>query len=265
MKIDLRRNPNNQERTYEQILGVRFFVGNAAQAVENFLRKGGYIAVPASTALIKLSHDDDYGTALRKADLVLPDSGLLVGLWRTIGGRKLWKISGVAYLKCLLDRDDVWSGTHSFWVVPSESAKIKAIQWLTEKKLEIKPENFYVAERAGGPGEYYPILVEIEKQQPKHVVIALGAGTQEKLGLYLRESLLCQPAIHCVGAALGFLSGYEHRIPEWAERFYLGWLLRLVQQPRMLLPRLGIACVVAWMVIKYRSESPLVKARWSEL
>src|SRR6266850_8306303 len=98
MKIDLRRNPNNQERTYEQILGVRFFVGNAAQAVENFLRKGGYIAVPASTALIKLSHDEDYGTALRKADLVLPDSGLLVGLWRTIGGRKLWKISGLAYL-----------------------------------------------------------------------------------------------------------------------------------------------------------------------
>ena len=262
MKIE----PNDsaaQEPVCEQILGVRFFVGTAAQAVDSFLRLGGYIVVPASMALIKLRHDEEYGKALRKANLVLPDSRLLVALWRTVADRKLRKISGTAYLKCLVDRGDIWSGGGPFWVVPSENAKAKAMRWLTDRS--VKPENFHVVTHGGDPAEYYPILVEIEKQRPNHVVIALGAGTQEKLGLYLRESLLYEPRIHCVGAALGFLTGYERPIPEWAERFQLGWLFRLMAQPRLLLPRLGMALVLAWMIIKYRSEPVPLKARWAEL
>jgi N-acetylglucosaminyldiphosphoundecaprenol N-acetyl-beta-D-mannosaminyltransferase len=85
------------------------------------------------------------------------------------------------------------------------------------------------------------------------------------LGFYLRESLIYEPRIHCVGAALGFLTGYEHPIPDWAERLNLGWLVRLWAQPRMLFPRIGMALILAWMVVKYRSEPLPSKVRWTEL
>ena len=69
-------------------------------------------------------------------------------------------------------------------------------------------------------------------------IIAIGSGAQEKLGYYLRENLSYRPAIHCTGAALGFITGDQKAIPDWADRFYLGWLWRLVAQPRIFIPRL---------------------------
>lgn len=43
-------------------------------------------------------------------------------------------------------------------------------------------------------------------------------------------------AIHCIGAALGFLTGDQVHIPNWADKVYLGWLLRSLAQPRVFIP-----------------------------
>ena len=83
--------------------------------------------------------------------------------------------------------------------------------------------------------------------------------------MYLREYLLYRPAIHCVGAALGFLSGAERPIPPWAERYQLGWFARLCAQPGMVIPRIGIAATLTAMVFKYRSEMPKLRPRWADL
>ena len=252
-------------QTHETILGVRFFCGSASDAVEQFARSGGYMVVPASPALINLQYDNDYRRALQNADLALADSGLLVVLWRVISGRRLRKVSGIAYLRCLLERSEIQRGEKVFWVVATDDAAAKAIEWLRGKDVEIKPENFHVALRRGAVAEDHELLLKIEEQRPSHIVIALGAGIQEKLGLYLREYLLYRPNIHCVGAALGFLTGDERAIPEWAERSGLGWVFRLAAQPGMLLPRIGIALVLAGMLLRYRSELPPLKHRWSDV
>lgn len=254
-----------RSQIHEQVLGVRFFCGRAIEAVEYFLPLGGYMVVPASPALINLQFDDDYRRALQNADLALADSGLLVALWRIIAGRRLRKVSGIAYLKCLLERSEIRSAKNSFWVVASDNAQAKAIEWLSGKDVQVRPENFHIALRGGAAAEDHELLLKIEEQRPSQIVIALGAGTQEKLGLYLREYLLYRPNIHCVGAALGFLTGDERPIPDWAERSGLGWLFRLAAQPGMLLPRIGIAVVLAGMLLRYRSELPPLKHRWSDV
>jgi exopolysaccharide biosynthesis WecB/TagA/CpsF family protein len=223
------------------------------------------MVVPASPALIKLKYDEDYRRALQNADLALADSGLVVALWRIATGRKLRKISGIAYLRCLLERDYIRSAGNSFWVVSSDNAKEKAIAWLGRRGLQLSAQNFHVAARRGDSAEDHVLLLQIEKQRPSHIAIALGTGIQEKLALYLREYLLYRPNIHCIGAALGFLTGEERPIPDWAERYNLGWLFRLLSQPRMFLPRLGIAYVLAKMVFKYRAELPPLQDRWVDL
>jgi exopolysaccharide biosynthesis WecB/TagA/CpsF family protein len=247
----------------ERILGVSFFNGGAAEAVEHLQRFGGYVVAPVSPALIKLNYDQDYRRALEKADLAIADSGFLVILWRVTKRSKLTKISGLAYLKCLIDCEGIAEGT--LWIVSSEVAKVKAIDWLREKGLAIKSDNFYVAPQILGSEEYYDLLQEIEAHRPSNIVVAIGGGAQEKLGLYIRDYLLYRPRIHCIGAALGFLTGNERPIPDWADHYYLGWVSRLLSQPRMLIPRLWVAVQLTGMVLRYGSELPPLKARWADL
>jgi exopolysaccharide biosynthesis WecB/TagA/CpsF family protein len=252
--------------TDERVLGISFFNGDVRDAVDHLKRTGGFMVVPASPALLKLNHDESYRHALQQADLALADSALLTILWKIATGRTLRKISGLAYLKCLLERE-ISEKQSAFWVVSSEAAKTKADQWLHNNGYPVTQDDFYVAPHREGKAEDYELLLQIEKRQPRHVVIATGTRTQERLGLYLRDYLHDQakPNIHCVGAALGFLTGEEPAVPEWAEGHYLGWLFRLASQPRMFLPRLGIACALTAMVFKYRSELPALKDRWVDL
>src|SRR5438552_7365609 len=248
----------------ERILGVSFFSGSVRDAVERARQAGGLIAIPAAPALLKLKYDEEYRLALQRADLLLADSELLTLLWRVASRRRLKKISGISYLKCLLANSEVRKKEKLFLIVSSDAAKSKAINWLRERGFPIDQGNCSIAEPSAH-GQEHALLFEIEKLRPQHVIIALAGTGQEKLGVYLRDFLLYRPSIHCVGAALGFLTGIEHPIPEWAERFHLGWLSRLVSQPRMSLPRIGIAFILAGMVFKYRSEMPRLKTRWADV
>jgi N-acetylglucosaminyldiphosphoundecaprenol N-acetyl-beta-D-mannosaminyltransferase len=250
--------------TDERILGISFFSGSARDAVDRARRDGGVVAMPASPALLKLKYDQEYRLALQRADLVLADSELLALLWRVVSRRRLKKISGISYLKCLLANSELQKKEKLFLIVSSDAAKTKAIRWLRQNGFAIKIDDCSVVD-AAAHGQEHALLFEIEKLRPQHVIIALAGTGQEKLGLYLRDFLLYRPSIHCVGAALGFLTGTEHPIPEWVERSHLGWLSRLVSQPRMLLPRIGIAFILAGMVFKYRSELPRLKPRWADV
>jgi hypothetical protein len=43
----------------------------------------------------------------------------------------------------------------------------------------------------------------------------------------------------------------------WADRFYLGWLLRSIRQPRIFVPRYLSAVKLAWMIARHRENLPL--------
>ena len=59
-----------------------------------------------------------------------------------------------------------------------------------------------------------------------------------------------------LGAALGFITGDQSAIPDWADRLYLGWFWRLVAQPRIFIPRLSRALELPWLIWKYGEKLP---------
>ena len=244
------------QKPHERVLGISFFTGTVDEAVECHERNGGYIVIPAAPALIKLNYDEEYRRAMQNADLATADSGLLVLLSRLATGRKIKCISGISYFKHLLERGGFQAGETIFWVFASNRSKEKAVEWLGERGIGIKDRDCFVTVDPPSSARDYAILVKIEESKQKHIVIAMAGGGQEKLALYLRDYLLYRPSIHCIGAALAIISGDERAIPEWAERSHLGWLLRLLAQPRMFFPRIGIACTLAWMIFRYRAELP---------
>jgi UDP-N-acetyl-D-mannosaminuronic acid transferase (WecB/TagA/CpsF family) len=87
-------------------------------------------------------------------------------------------------------------------------------------------------------------------------VVCLGGGTQERLGLMLKRECDFRPSIHCIGAAIGFLTGNQVRIPMWADRFILGWLFRCWSEPGKFVPRYWKACKLVPMMIRYRENPP---------
>ncbi len=105
------------------------------------------------------------------------------------------------------------------------------------------------------------MLALVESRKPRQIVVAIGAGAQEKLGWYLREKATGRPAIHCIGGALGFLTGDQIAIPDWVDRLYLGWFLRLLSQPRLFIPRLRKARLLPVLIYKYGEHLPPVRRR----
>ena len=242
-----------------QILGIQFFNGDVDDAVQSMIRRGGFLIAPSGTCFARLREDEWYRRAVLSADLVIADSGLMVLLCRLFRRESLQRISGLKYLKHLLATLKGGGTGEVFWIVPSGRARQKLLDWSQREFFSIKMENSYVAPRYGSEVEDRDLVALIDQHRPAHVIIAIGSGAQEKLGYYLRENLSYRPAIHCVGAALGFITGDQGAIPEWADRFYLGWLWRLVAQPRIFIPRLSLALELPWLIWKYGESLPPMK------
>ena len=244
---------------FEQILGIRFFNGTASNAVAHIIRVRGYLVAPAAPALANIQRDEEYCRALTNADVAIADSGFMVLLWRILHGRKLSRISGLRYLQRLLDDPALRENGRIFLVLPTSGAREKAVRWLCSQGFDIRECQGYVAPIYGS-NVADPRLTELlHHKRPDNVIIALGGGTQEKLGLYLREHLNYRPAIHCIGAALGFVTGDQRPIPKWADRLYLGWLLRLMRQPNLYAKRFSRAFELPALIRRYGKDSPQQK------
>jgi len=77
----------------------------------------------------------------------------------------------------------------------------------------------------------------IKKDKPRYIVINLGGGVQELLGSYLKFNLDYKPSIICSGAAIAFLTGQQAKIPLIFDKFYLGWLVRIIFNPSAFISR----------------------------
>src|SRR5262249_8074115 len=112
------------------------------------------------------------------------------------------------------------------------------LDWLQAQGYPTEPEDMYIAPMYPGSNIQDNKLVKlIEKRQPAHVIICVGGGVQERLGLYLKRHCHLGLGIHCLGAAIGFLTCDQVRIPDWADRWVLGWFFRCVSDPRRCVPR----------------------------
>jgi exopolysaccharide biosynthesis WecB/TagA/CpsF family protein len=242
-----------------QILGIQFFNGDVDEAVASMFQRGGFLVAPSATCFARLREDERYRRAVLAADLAIADSGLMVVVWRLLQHEEVQRISGLKYLKHLLGRLKGEGNRDIFWVLPTEGAQQKLFDWSRRETFSINRENCYVAPRYGSEIQDRDLHALIEQHRPGHIIIAIGSGAQEKLGYYLRENLLYRPAIHCIGAALGFITGDQTAIPNWADRFYLGWLWRLVAQPSIFIPRLSRALELPWLIWKYGGKMPVVR------
>ena len=239
-----------------QILGIQFFNGDVEEAVGLMLQRGGLLVAPSGTCFARLRADKIYRRAVLAADLAIADSSLMVLLWRLLRQQKVERISGYKYLKHLLGRLKGEAKRDVFWILATKHAQRSLFDWSRREGFSVAEKNCYVAPWYGSEVEDRDLLALLEQHRPTHVIVAIGSGAQEKLGYFMRENLPYRPAIHCIGAALGFITGDQSSIPDWADRFYLGWFFRLLAQPRVFIPRLSRAFQLPRLILKYGEKLP---------
>lgn len=249
--------PLSHSFRYQMILGVRFFIGTAQEAIDEISREGGLLIVPAAPALKNLPCDKGYREALLGADFAIADSALMVLLWNVMQRNRILKLSGLKYMRVLIEQADFRQSGRSFWVMPSTDAAKRNASWLRAKGIQLTDEDVHVAPIYGAEIRDPELLERLEQRRPKHVVLGIGGGIQERLGFYLKENLSYPPAIHCVGAAIAFLSGDQVRIPVWADQMGLGWLWRSVSNPRRFVPRYWDARHLVPLMLRYRDRLPI--------
>ena len=246
-----------EERT---ILGVHFFIGTAAQAVER-MKDGGLLVVPAAPALKDLETKASYREALLNADMAIADSAYMVMVWNWLQHDSIRRLSGLEYLRELLKQPGVRQSGNVLWIMASEVSAERNLAWLAAQGIPVPEEHVYLAPLYSEQEIYDPELLElIERTRPQHIILTLGGGTQERVGLYLKRNLSYLPSMHCIGAAIAFLSGDQVRIPIWADRSYLGWLYRSISEPRRYMPRYWNARKLLYLLIRYRDRLPVPPA-----
>jgi UDP-N-acetyl-D-mannosaminuronic acid transferase (WecB/TagA/CpsF family) len=258
----MKTSPDNSQ-LFQRILGIDFFVGSAEAAVQIGLQ-GGLVVVPAAPALVELQTNEHYREAVFNADLAITDSGLMVLIWQLLTGRKIARVSGLKYLRLLFEIKALQPRESVLWIMPNFAARRQNLAWLNARGYEFTEEDCYLAPTYPDGRIHDEALIQlVNARRPRHVVVCLGGGTQERLGLMLKRECAGRPGIHCLGAAIGFLTGNQVRIPTWADRFFLGWLFRCLSEPAKYVPRYWRACRLLPLMIRYRENPPAMKIKYS--
>ena len=166
---------------------MKFFHGSAEDAVNQILG-GGLLVAPSGPGLSKnLVEDSWYGEALDAADIVLPDSGLMVLIWNWIarhGSPRITRVSGLEFLNRFLCDTSVKSKMkHSFWIMPSLEENLVNQEWLLQDLgVDVPEASTYVAPMysSTGPVTDELLLENIRSRSPSIIFLNIGGGVQER-------------------------------------------------------------------------------------
>jgi UDP-N-acetyl-D-mannosaminuronic acid transferase (WecB/TagA/CpsF family) len=206
-----------------------------------------------------MDHDVGYRDALLGADIAIADSALMVMVWNLLQRDSLKRLSGLTYLRELLLQPDVRQSGNTLWVMANPKSAATNLRWLAENGISVDPQYVYMAPMYGAEIADDDLLAMLDRLRPRHVIVTIGGGTQERLGLYLKQRLPYLPAIHCIGAAIAFLSGDQVNIPVWVDKLYLCWLFRCISDPKRYIPRYWGARKLIWLILRYRDRLPSLR------
>lgn len=186
--------------------------------------------------LVKLRRDPAFAAAYAAQDLVVADGNPIVWLSR-IAGRPVELLPG-SDLVVPLAQAAAAAGVPVALLGSTAPALDAAAAELVRRVPGLQ-----VAARIAPPMGFDPdspaaaeMLAQIAQSGARLVFLALGAPKQERLAARGR-ALVPQAGFASIGAGLDFLAGTQTRAPEWARRFALEWLWRMLMSPRRLARR----------------------------
>ena len=197
---------------------------------KKYIVKKGLFVFPAGPALASISHSNEYYDSIRKADLVFFDSGFFVLLLKLFKNISVNKFSGYKFLNLFFNHLKKNKNKSVFCIDPNLRFSKSNKNFL--KQLGIKRiYNYLAPDYEIKNFSDRKLLEKIKKVKPDFILTNIGGGRQEILGLYLKKNLKIKTTILCTGAAISFFTKDQAPINSLVDKFYLGWLVRLLFNP----------------------------------
>lgn len=198
------------------------------------INKGGYLVAPAASALYSIDINKKYFFSLKNSRISIFDSGFFCILIRLFKNTKVKKYSGYLFLKKFLNYEPL-KKKKIFLVDPNHVDSVLNKNYL--RKNNFFYVNSYIAPKYKSIIEDQKLLRKIKLYKPHYVIINIGGETQEILAFYLKNNLKFKTSILCTGAAIAFLTRRQAPINDTVDKFYLGWFVRLIYNPKIYFPR----------------------------
>jgi len=231
---------------FNKIQFLNFSPGNFKKIINN---KGTFF-FPAAPALATIDESEVYYKSLQKANHVFLDSGFFVLLLRLFKNINVKKFSGFKFIKMFLSHVKKNKKNNIFLIDPNRKISNSYKKYF--KKFGIKKVHSYIAPIYPSTDIVDKKLVNlINKTKPRFILINLGGTKQEILGDYLNNKLKNKYPIICTGAALSFFTRDQAPINTFFDEVYLGWLIRIVFNPKVFLKRYFLSLKLLGIFIKY--------------
>lgn len=225
-----------------RFLGIPFWNGKAESLLVLADREGGLLTVPSAPSLAQMTSDPMLATSYRGSDWAVVDGGYVALIMRFVFGKSVTRISGLQLLQKLVAPGFAHAvpmeRRRILWVVPNSREKDAIRNYLLSGGFDLNLQHFYEAPFYKKDSDFQDVALceKVKAAEPQWIILCIGGGRQEKLGLFLRDTFNVpgkRPVILCTGGAISFLSGTQANIPTWADRLYLGWLLRIFTNPKL--------------------------------
>ena len=201
-----------------------------SKTFNKYINKNGLFVFPAGPALSNIEKSNEYYKSLQKADFVFFDSGFFVLLLRLFKNIHVQKFSGYKFLSMFFKYLKKNRKKKIFCIDPNINFLRSNKKHI--KKLGIKKIHNYLAPQYNKKKlEDLQLLKTIRKFKPDYIIVNLAGGTQEILGLYIRKNIRIKTSIFCTGAAISFFTKDQAPINNFIDKYYLGWLVRLIFNP----------------------------------
>jgi UDP-N-acetyl-D-mannosaminuronic acid transferase (WecB/TagA/CpsF family) len=229
--------------------GIKFYDWDFYKILKR-INKGGYLVAPAASALADINKNKNYYLALKQSKCAIYDSGFFCILLRIFLICKPRKLSGFLFLKKFLNTKTV-KNKKIFLVNSSEIQSIKNTNLMHINKFKKKfsyTAPFYKTSNI----KDQKIINYINKIKPFYILINIGGGKQEPLALFITKNIKFKSSILCLGGAIDFITGLQAPINESIDKIYLGWLLRIIFNPRIFFLRVFKSLYLVSFFLKNR-------------
>jgi UDP-N-acetyl-D-mannosaminuronic acid transferase (WecB/TagA/CpsF family) len=230
---------------------IKFYNYSYNFIINKMIKEGGYLCAPAAYPLYKILNKNNYNyyNALKKANINLFDSGYFCVLLNLFLQIKVKKFSGYKFI-CKFIKDKTLKKKKILLVNPSIKDEEYNIRLF--KKNNFKFIYSYLAPFYETQASFFDrnLIKKINKIKPKIVIINISGLKQENLAFRIHKNIKFKLSTFCLGGAISFITGTQAPINNFFDKYYLGWLVRIVYSPNTFILRTIKSILLVKLVIK---------------
>lgn len=219
------------------VVGVPISCTSYARVLDQIERRprdrATVVAVCNVHSIMTARRDPDVAQALKDADIVTPDGMPLVWMLRQTAHARQPRVYGPDLMRQALAYGRSGGWRHYFLgATPSTLIRLVAAAQRIAPGVEVAG-SFAPPHRPLTPDEESDICADVRRSRADVVWVGLGMPKQE---LFMDRARHHLPGVALVGvgAAFDFLGGTVKEAPAWMQQAGLGWLYRLLREPRRL-------------------------------